>query len=319
MPRSVARIRQDSIPLGSMLDSWVLALEAENKSPKTIRSYGDSARALIRFSAEVATTAITTDDVRRFLAAEQTRLKPNGEPVSAASAAIHFRNLRVFFGWLTAEEPGLMPVSPMARIAAPTVPKTRKAPFSDAELRALLATARGDALDSRRDTAIMRVLIDTGMRVSGLAGLRYVPGEPELSDVHLAQRLLVIRLKGGDQSGVPIGKKTVAAIDRYLRGRPRHAHAELPWLWLAPRGQFTHWGIRQMIERRATEAGVTGAHPHRFRRTFAHSWLGSGGTEFDLMNITGWKSRDMIGVYAGELGGERARTAHARLSPGDRL
>jgi hypothetical protein len=37
------------------------------------------------------------------------------------------------------------------------------------------------------------------------------------------------------------------------------------------------------------------------------------------MKITGWTTRDMIEVYAGELAGERARVAHARLSPGDRI
>jgi site-specific recombinase XerD len=312
MSRSVSRLRQDTVPLAAMLDSWTLALEGENKSPYTIRSYGDSVRALIRHAGDKADTSITTPDIRGFMAAELARIAP-------ASVAVHYRNLRVFFGWLAAEEPSLMPASPMAGVGKPDVPKKRKPPFAEADLRKLLAATGGPLLDDRRDHAIMRVLFDTGMRVSGLAGLRYVAGEPGRSDVHLGQRLLVIRLKGGDQIAVPVGRKSVAAIDRYLRGRPRHPKAEQPWLWLGPKGQFTAWGIRQMLARRGGQAGVADCHPHRFRRTFAHEWLGSGGQEMDLMKITGWKSRDMIGVYADELGGERARQAHARLSPGDRI
>ena len=40
----------------------------------------------------------------------------------------------------------------------------------------------------RRDTAIMRIFIDTGIRVSGLAGLRYDPDEEDKNDVFLTQR-----------------------------------------------------------------------------------------------------------------------------------
>lgn len=319
MPRSVARLRQDRVPLEVMLNSWARSLDAENKAGRTIRSYTDTVRALIRWAGDDVTTAITTDDVRRFLAGEAARIKPNGEPVSAASVAVHYRNLRVFFGWLAAEEPSLVPVSPMARISPPAVPKKVKPSFTDAELTALLAACSGQSMEDRRDTAIMRVLMDTGMRVSGVAGLRYLPDDDERNDVLLGRKRLRIILKGRDQHMVPIGRKSAAAIDRYLRARVRHPRAEEQWLWLGPRGHFTHWGIRQMIERRGAEAGVAGAHPHRFRRTLTHNWILAGGSELDLMNITGWKSREMIDVYAGEMGAERAAAAHARLSPGDRI
>lgn len=314
MAQSVSRIARQSVPLDAMLESWERALAAENKSPHTIRSYGDTVRALIRHAGPAADTDITAEQLRAFLAAELARISP-------ASVAVHYRNLRVFFGWLAEEEPTFMPASPMARVRRPEVPEKHKPPFSEDELKALLATAKGAGLDDRRDTAIMRVLVDTGMRISGLAGLRlhYSESGEERTDVRLGQRQLVIRLKGGGETAVPVGRKAVAAIDRYLRGRPLHPHADAEWLWLGPKGRFTSWGIRQMLGRRGEQAQVTDVHPHRFRRTFAHDWLEQGGQESDLMKITGWRTRDMIEVYAGELAAERARSAHARLSPGDRL
>lgn len=319
MAQSIARIAPRAIPLSDLTGSWALSLEAANKSAKTIRSYTDSVGALCRHAAGDATTDITTGQLRAFLAAELTRIKPNGQRMSPASAAVHYRNLRVFFAWITEEEPSLMPASPMNGIRRPEAPAKRKPPFSEDELRTLLAATSGASFDDRRDHALMRVLIDTGMRVSGLAGLRYVAGDPEKSDVHLGQRLAVIRLKGGEETAVPLGRKAVAAIDRYARARGRHRHADSGWLWLSARGQLTASGIRQMLERRAKDTGITGMQPHRFRRTFAHDWLEAGGTESDLMKITGWKTRDMIDVYAGELASQRARQAHAKLSPGDRL
>lgn len=306
------RIGPQSVPLAFMLESWIRALEGENKSPFTIRSYADSVRRLIRDGDPG--TDITTAQLREHFAALHQVLAP-------ASVAVHYRSLRVFFGWLAEEEPALMPVSPMKGVGKIVVPRSHKAPFSEADLRALLAACGGDSFEDRRDYAILRVLFDTGVRISGLAGIRY----PQ--DVSLGQRTLLVRLKGGDRTAIPVGKKAVAAIDRYLRARIRHPRAaETEWLWLGtkrPRRdespQFTTWGIRQMLTRRGRQAGVGDVHPHRFRRTFTHDWLTAGGGEHDLMKITGWSTPAMIEVYAGELAGERARAAHARLSPGDRI
>lgn len=306
--------------LNTFIDSWVLSLEAAGKSPRTVRSYSDSLRALCRFVAaqQMPTDAerVQAEHIRAFLLAEERR-------TSAVSATVHYRNLNVFFGWLVREGERTASPSPMTAVDKPKTTKKAKPFFEDDELARLLATCKGSGFEARRDTAIMRILIDTGMRVSGLAGLRYDPDDETKTDVFLSRKLLRIRLKGGDELPVPIGKKAALALDRYLRARARHACADSPWLWLGTRGRgiahMTDSGIRAMLARRGEQAHVTGVHPHRFRRAFADKWLAGGGSVDDLMHITGWKTYDMVREYTEARGISRAREAHVRYSPGDRI
>ena len=305
--------------LTAFVPSWQLALEAAAKSPRTVRSYLDTVRAFHAFLVAQGMPAdvegVDAKEIRAFILAEEKR-------TSAASAAVHFRNLRVYFGWL-ASEGERTNANPMTRVEGPKVAKKAKSFFTDDELTRLLKTCSGASFIDRRDTAIMRVFMDTGLRVSGLAGLRWDPDDESRNDVFMSQRRLRIRLKGGDETWVPIGRKTAAAIDRYIRVRAKHPQAASPWLWLGVQGHntahMTDSGIRDMVGRRGEQAGIQNVHPHRFRRSFADKWLAAGGSTDDLMHITGWKTYDIVREYTEARGIARAQDAHARLSPGDRI
>lgn len=310
-------IEPAGVPLEQILSSWNLALEEAGKSERTIEAYVGSASNLLAYLTQhglpTDTEGVTNVHIRAFLKAELDR-------TSGVSAHKKYRALNVFWKWVIAEEERTSP-TPMTNVEAPKTTTKVKPPLREQELAALLEVCKGSDFISRRDTAIIRVLIDNGMRVSGLAGLRYVPDDPERNDVWISRHVLRIVLKGGNEHQAPIGKRAAAALDRYLRSRAtQRAAAEHDWLWLGSKGRLTASGIAQMLERRGEEAGIEGkVHPHRFRRTAAHMWLEHGGDAHDLMQVAGWKSINMVMHYAAEQAGERARSVHKRISPGDRV
>lgn len=175
-----------------------------------------------------------------------------------------------------------------------------------------IKTCEGKTFGERRDTAILRLLLDSGLRRAELADIK-------LSDLDLDSQTILVLGKGSRPRQVPHGRKTVQVLDRYLRVRSTHPDSDLPWLWLGEKGRLTSWGIAQAVERRAKQAGVEHANLHRFRHTAAHQWFSQEGSENGAMQNFGWRSRQMLVRYGASAAAERAREEHRRLSPADRL
>ena len=163
------------------------------------------------------------------------------------------------------------------------------------------------------------MFIDTSARLAEVAGLRYDPKDELANDVVLDQGLLRVVGKGRRERVLPIGSRSIKALDRYVRDRAHHSEEKAPWLWLGKKGRFTESGIAQMVRRRAADAGIGDVHPHQLRHTFAHTWLATGGQETDLTHLTGWRSRTTVSRYAASTAAARTVDAHRRLSPGDRI
>ncbi|NIW77493.1 MAG: tyrosine-type recombinase/integrase, partial [Gemmatimonadetes bacterium] len=126
--------------------------------------------------------------------------------------------------------------------------------------------------------------------------------------------------KGRRRRSVPFGTKTSASLDRYLRSRRTHRHAELAALWVGSKGALTTSGVTQLVARRCADAGIPAIGLHRFRHTTAHEWLAAGGQEGDLERLMGWSARGgMVRHYARSAADERAREAHKRLGLADRF
>jgi site-specific recombinase XerC len=152
------------------------------------------------------------------------------------------------------------------------VPEQPAPVLSEDELKALVrvAEADGDFL-SRRDAAIIRLFADTGARLSEIAEL-------DVRDVDVDGGTISVLGKGRRVRNLPIGSRSVRALDRYLAVRGRHPDHDLPRLWLGTQGPLTAYGISELVKRRAKQVGIGAIHVHQLRHSAAISSGSTGWT-----------------------------------------
>lgn len=290
-----------------LLASFERSLRADNKSPRTLETYREAALLFGQYLADHALPMEVSEIQKRHVEAW---IIEELAHFAASSVNNRYRGLQAFFKWLVEEDE--LGESPMARMQQPQIPERPPEFPKEQAIRAILRVCEGKGFRERRDLAIIRLLLDTGMRRQEIAGL-------QIKDVDFDANVAIVHAKFDRIRGCPFGRKAAVALDRYLRVRRDHRDAVLGDLWLGLSGPMTPSGIYQVVRDRAAEAGYPGVYTHLWRHNFAHLWLSAGGQESDLLRLAGWKSRQMLSRYGASAADERARKAHQLLSPGDRF
>jgi site-specific recombinase XerD len=309
--------------LGTLATSWRRWLEAADFAPSTVRIYTMSVAQLAAFLEDrrmpLVARNLTREHIQEFISAVREGAWPKPRPGRTVhperkhqgTAETRYRGCKAFFDWLVKETE--IKVSPMANVERPKVPQNPPPMLTDDQLKRLLKTCSGTSFEDRRDTAILLLFVDSGVRRSELAYLT-------LDDVDLDNNVIKVLGKFRRERTVPFGRKAALALDRYLRVRSAHRQANERAFWLGRQGPLADGAIDLMVRRRARQAGLPKTHAHLFRHGWAHERLASGTPETEVMSLAGWRSREMLSRYGASAAAERAIDGYRRRpSPADRL
>lgn len=292
----------------ALAESWVIHLEAEHKSPHTIRTYTAGLDAYVAWcEREGLAVDLAPKPVEKFMAA----LFEGG--AEAATVLSRQRGVRRFSAWL-ADDTGK--ADRLDRMKPPKL-DDKIPPFVPPDLlAALLATCKTRDFYDVRDRAIINLMAESMVRAAELLDLKR-------DDVAVRQRTAVVeRGKGGKGRVVTYSAGTARDLDRYLRARASHRLAGEPWLWLpikrTSETRLTYDGLYTSLRRRALRADPPfRLHPHMLRSTGAIGFRRKGGQVTSLMALGGWSDISMVQRYIRAAENELAVEEARRLFDGE--
>ena len=233
------------------------------------------------------------------------------QTLAPKSITRHVASLKVFFKYLQLE--GAITYNQAALLGTQKLWQKVPQVLSVAQVEQLLTAPRAADGWWLRDRAILELLYATGCRVSELAGLK-------LRDLHLGERYCICHGKGDKQRVVPLGRRAIAAVERYLKEeRPKLAARRSPAneaLVLSPRGMpLRRERIWELIKRYAVRAGIpSDISPHSMRHSFATHVLAGGADLRQVQEMLGHASIATTQIYT-HVDHTRLKKVHQQFHP----
>lgn len=264
---------------------------------------------------------IGAGEIRVFILYLQQKRRFSGHPfarpqqsgLSDHTINCYLRSIRAFWSWLISE--GILSETPFSRVKIPRAPRKVVPTFTDSQIGALLGAINTEKPEGIRDYALILTLLDTGLRVSELSGLR-------MGDLWLEEGTLKVMGKGGKERLIPIGRAVQRLLWRYIsRFRPEPAFPGYDFLFLNADGRpVTRNHIQKRMALYGERAGLRGVRcsPHTLRHTAAVSFIRNGGDAFSLQRLLGHSTLAMTRHYC-ELADVDVKRVHITASPVDHL
>jgi len=318
-----------SLTLSQATEGFLLYCAGRRLSQHTIDDYANGLRHLREhFANDPNLRDIVPADISKLLKRLGTEPQQFGgcaprkpRPLSNKTLSNIHVGLSAFWTWAVQE--GAADEHIIHRVPRPKPEKRAIAPFTEEEVQRLLKACDYDAprhlpsgstvVNKRptalRDRALIYTLLDTGIRISELCAAT-------IRDLDLKNQRLKIWGKGSKERFVPLGRQTASALWRYLTTRPDREKRD-PLFASKRTGRHLHRNsINLLLKRMANRADVDDVHPHRFRHTFAITFLRNGGNVYALQRTLGHTTLDMCRNYLAIVESDIQQT-HKRASPVD--
>jgi integrase/recombinase XerD len=285
--------------LARSVDDYLASVRARGLSPRTTRHYEAVLRSV--FLPILAENDVTTPQAitQRVLDRLSTQLLEEGGArgqLSRHSVHSYVGTISHYIAWARRDGEITSSVKPQ-RVR---LPHRVLNVLSREEIRAI-----EDVATTERDKLIVRVLADTGLRLSELLGLTAADLVEQGRD-----RYVKVKGKGARERLVPLQPSLYMRLRRFAeRGRPhdatserifvtlRHSRISGAYEPLEPRA------VQELMSTLAEKAGVQGkpTNPHSLRHAFATWCLRRGMNPIQLQRILGHSSLEMISNVYGHL------------------
>ena len=176
MPRTTTEAAIVGGPtIASTRDYWTLHLRSEGRADRTLLTYQNAGSKLDAFLEERGMPRELRAIRREHLEAWIVDMQDRG--LQPGTISIRFRAIRPFFRWLVDEDE--IDRNPMEKMRTPSVPLNPPAVLAEDDVARLLGTCKGTDYISRRDLAILSLMLDTGLRgtyAGSRCARRAIPG-----------------------------------------------------------------------------------------------------------------------------------------------
>jgi integrase/recombinase XerC len=262
------------VRLDEAIAAFVVHLEAERRaSPNTVEAYRHDLLGLAEFAEERGSSA--RDDVRAVdVYLLRGWLGVLARKHAPSSIARKLAAVRTWMRWLRRR--GVIAACPADELATPKVRRGLPTLLSVDAAKEVVEAPPDDSPRGIRDRAVLELLYGSGLRVSEVCGL-------DLDAVDLAAATARVLGKGNKERVVPLGRKCIAALQRWLevRGRvvhPKRGTQDPRALLLAVTGKRIYVrAVYGLVQRYGTlGAGRADLHPHALRHTCATHMLDGG-------------------------------------------
>lgn len=317
------------------IDEYMFHCHSRKLRPMTMRAYEQTLRLFERWCREelqlTKPEEIREATIRRYICSLQERGKytfyaggedaVNYDPssredysqkISTTTINNYIRNLKAFFAWYSdfTGKP-----NPMTKVRELKNSRKPKEYLEDHEVVRLIKVFDKSRFNEHRDSTIVLLLLDTGMRIGECLKIK-------VGDMDFEERAICLpaeNTKGKQQRFVFFSQKTAQALKRWLRFKDRYSEGE--YLFPAPSGsplevQSFESAFRRYLER----AGINKAYsPHALRNNFAKRCLMNGMDIYTLSRILGHSSVTVTEQAYLDLTDRDLRQRYQHFSPVEKM
>ena len=290
-----------------LIDSFLDYLLVERGLAKnTIIAYREDLNIYLDFifSRKIdALSKISKNDITEFMFFEKNK------GISPVSISRRLAAIRMFHRFLARER--ILKTDPTTLIDSPKLWKKVPDTLSLNEVELLIAQPDPRDFQGARDRAILESLYATGMRVSEATNLK-------ASNINLDIGFLRCIGKGNKERVIPLGKKAIASVNRYLEfSRPHFLKKKTSeFLFINRSGnKLSRQSIWKLIKQYASQAKIKKPiKVHTLRHSFATHLLERGADLRSVQEMLGHSSISTTQIYT-HIDKDRLKKIHKMFHP----